>query len=376
MATSIYDSTGRQIARVGSAARAGFNAATAGLDQYGPEVNVHPFAANEIPDRASGIARIVSEMIGSRRAIANARELRQRRETHDEYDRLQLAHLQQVVTGTVPKASHTGPATDQPISADLAKKYKLTSFVPDPNDPTGGTANIHEINTASIASRAQEVGDRVTKRGEAVDERIRELANQRLQARSKVAEQDAALRDLDMRAKIEGDTAANITRSKIEKELPWLTMQAGRTPAGQPMDQAAFWARRKQAAEFLGAGWKTKDGEPVYLDSDNTLHAFDVPNRDRLNMMIEESRASAASKFQTTNMARRTAIQLMRDKYLHMDTVLAGMKPGGQTGEGNIDQWNADPLNTPAPPPETPEQPQYEDPMGQLKKWDEEDDGN
>ena len=369
MATNIYDATGRQIARVGSAARAGFAAATGGLDQYGPEIAAHPFAANEIPDRTSGIARIVSKMIGARRDIANAKEARERKAVRDEYDRLRLDHMRQVVTGTVPKA----PGADksrQPISSDLAGLYDLTSFIPDPNDPNKGTADSKEIATAASEFRSGRSNARMVDRAKEVDKRMLDLAARRVAARSKVAEQEAALRDLDTRAKIEGETAANIVRSRIAKELPWLTMTRGLSAGGKEMDQAAFWARRKQAAEYLGASWKTKDGEPVYLDTENTLHAFDVPNQERLNLLIEKERQAAINKFQSSNQDRRMAITMMRDKYLHLDAVLASMRPGGQTGEGNIEDWNANPDNTPAL---APEQPQYQDPMEQLKEWDKED---
>lgn len=371
---NVYDATGRKIASVGNAARAGYAAATGGLDQYGPDIPVHPFGQTEIIDRGSGIARVVAEMISARRGIANAREARQREETRKERDALTLEYLKNRVAATTPGAK--GAATDKtrmPIGADRAAKYGITSFVPDPDDPTKGTADIHEATMGRVDTASAMVDKRVRDRAKEVDERINGLADKRLAARSKASEYRLALSGLDKEASLEGEKRATDIQRKADFELAILNNTRGMDAKGKLLSDEAFRARHQQAASFLGLSpkWDKDLNEPV-KDSKTGLYQYDVKPA-TIEMLVKRARQRGIKDIQKMQGMKRAGIQAMIDKYIGLDKTLGGMQQGLHTGEGQNDDWNIDApaVDDPNAPPG---EPLYDDPAKILKDIDDEED--
>jgi len=412
-ASGVVFDTARKLSRIGTGAgRAfseGYKAATGSLDEPGVDVSPHPFGPGAVVETTSGIARVVANMIGARRDQANAREARLLKQRQAAKDELSIQDLTQKVAAgrTAPRTiagqqfnltdeqaatlhereSGRGnttasgastnppgvPKTYMPFNREQADQIGVAGAIDDPKDPETVWVDPRSSAQSGAFARSQTVDQRVKDARKANDQRIRDLQKQRLEAQSKVAELKALDDQFETQAKGEGEVNRRHMQSVIDQNLQWVTRVWGADEKGKRLPHDKFLQKRTAAAAALGLSPVLEDGEPVKIqnESGDEMVKYDTSPK-TLAALTDKAYARGYARASDAVKAKRAAIRAQLQQKAGLvdltDRELQALRPGFQTGEGDI-------LDQPADEPEDAKS-GYKDPADAVKSWDNEDDEN
>lgn len=291
-----YNATADFLGNAGDAVGEAYRQATGSLDKPGPDFTPQPFSAGEIADTGSGVARVLANMMASRRDIANYKEAQANKEAAKAKADLEVQRLKQQVASGATRPFKIGDQTynltesaaatvaarmagksgagtgagdigGKNVPVRLSEVKDLTpgqelpaSWVPDPNDPTKGL-----INEKELANLQQSRGFAATERNRGA---VAGAVGQRIDLAQQSAGYARELAAVDAEEANAGTTAKTAAQSQVAADMKFLSLDHA-----PKMTSVQFEAKRKEIAGKYGLQPDiASDGSIATIESDFYLN--------------------------------------------------------------------------------------------------------